>query len=78
MAIYIPPPSPGTLTSPRKRALEIGTAMGGFQPAEMPYDTQAGVPAAMSGGHYVEQGPFVSEQGSPINTPTPFANLGKK
>lgn len=75
---YIPPPSPGDLRSPRKRALEIGTAPAGFQPAPMAFDTQAGVPVAMSGGHYVEQGPFVTTQGAPINTPVPFANLGKK
>lgn len=75
---YIPPPSPGTLTSPRKRALEIGTAPSGFQPEPIAFDTQAGVPQAMSGGHYVEQGPFLTAEGSPINTPTPFANIRKK
>lgn len=74
---YTPPPSPGALRSPRKRALEIGTALSGF-PEPMAFDTQAGVPSAMAGGTYQTQGPFISERGGPINAPTPFANLSKK
>lgn len=75
---YTPPSSPGSLRSPRSRALEIGTNPQGFGEGPMPYHTQAGVPAAVSGGTYQSQGPFVSESGSPINTPTPFANLKSK
>jgi hypothetical protein len=74
---YTPPPSPGSLRSPRKRALEIGTDRMGFEPGPMEYHTQAGVPMAASGGTYQSAGPFVSTQGGPINTPTPFANLKK-
>jgi hypothetical protein len=74
---YTPPPSPGSLRSPRKRALEIGTDKMGFQPDHIPFDTQAGVPVAMAGGTYQSQGPFVGGPGGAINTPTPFANLKK-
>jgi len=73
---YTPPPSPGALRSPRKRALEIGTSPSGF-PDSIAFDMQAGVPASMAGGTYQSQGPFVSERGGPINAPTPFANLKK-
>lgn len=70
------PTSPGGLRSPRKRALEIGTAPAGFA-SGVPYDATAGVPASAAGGHYVELPPQVSQSGAPINTSTPFANLKK-
>jgi len=71
------PTSPGSLTSPRKRALEIGTNPQGFESAPLDYVPQAGVPASMAGGLYQPQGPFVGGPGGSINTPTPFANLKK-
>ncbi len=79
MAAYTPPPSPGTLRSSRKRALEIGTERTGFQ-GVMPYDAQAGVPVmagVTTSGHYVEQKPMISTAGGAINTATPFSNLKK-
>jgi len=79
MAAYTPPPSPGTLRSSRKRALEIGTDRAGFQGVAS-YDANAGVPVmpgVTTSGHYVEQKPMISTAGSAINTATPFANLKK-
>lgn len=79
MAAYTPPPSPGTLRSSRKRALEMGADRSGFQGA-VGYDAQAGVPmiaGVTTSGHYVEQPPMISQAGGPHNTPTPFANLKK-
>lgn len=79
MAAYTPPPSPGTLRSSRKRALEIGTERSGFAGA-VGYDAAAGVPmvpGVTTAGHYVEQKPMVGGPGGSINTPTPFANLKK-
>jgi hypothetical protein len=67
------PTSPGDLRSSRKRALEIGTNPKGF--AETPaYDSQAGVPANMAGGHYESAGPFVGggSQG-PVDVSKPFS-----
>lgn len=76
MAAYTPPPSPGTLRSSRKRALEIGTERSGFE-GTIPYDATAGVPVGASTGHYVQRPPAVGGPGGSINTPTPFANLKK-
>lgn len=79
MAAYTPPPSPGSLRSSRKRALEMGTERSGFQ-GVVGYDSQAGVPqvaGVTTSGHYVEQPPMISSVGGSINTPMPFANLKK-
>lgn len=72
----MPISSPGTLRSPRKQALAMGTSPAGFMDSGAMYDSQAGVPKDMSGGHYQSQGPFVSTAGSPINTSIPFALTG--
>ena len=79
MAAYTPPPSPGTLRSSRKIALEKGTSRGGFA-GVADYDSAAGVPVlpgVTTSGHYQELAPQISTSGSPINTPTPFGNLNK-
>lgn len=67
--------SPGSLRSPRKQALAMGTAPGTLSEG-VAYDSNAGVPSSMAGGHYQTQGPFVTASGSPINTTTPFALSG--
>lgn len=68
---YTPPPSPGALRSPRKRALEIGTASSGF-PTAPDYDAQAGAPTSMAGGTYRELPPHISPTGGSINPSKPF------
>ena len=73
------PTSPGSLRSPRTQALKMGTDPRGFE-GQMPYDAHAGIPMGTpsAGQKYQSAGPFLSESGGPINTPTPFANLKSK
>lgn len=72
----MPISSPGSLRSPRSQALGMGTVPSGFTDLSAGYDTQAGVPSNVAGGHYQSAGPFVTTGGAPLNTPTPFALSG--
>lgn len=65
MAAYVPPPSPGTLRTPRNRALEIGTERTGFSMGEAPDLTMPMATPTPAGG------PF-SYQGGAVNPATPF------
>ena len=64
----------GNLTTPRKRALEIGTDKGNF-PADVPYDIDAGVPSSDSGGTYSEPVGDVRPNSGGAPAPTPFGNV---
>ena len=64
----------GNLRSPRKRALEIGTASGGF-PTDVPYDTDAGAPAADVSGTYSDPVGDISPKPGGGPPPSPFGNL---
>lgn len=68
----MPVSSPGALRSPRKQALAMGTVPSLFT-GEASYDSQAGVPAAMSHGHYQDLPPQISTTTKPVDTTTPFA-----
>lgn len=61
---YTPPPSPGTLRTPRDMALKMGTMPSGFS-APMAPDIEA--PKAQL------LGPQISYEGGPINPAKPFA-----
>lgn len=67
------PTSPSTLRTPRTQALKMGTDPRGFAD-QIPYDAHAGIPMGVTGAgqSYKSAGPFVSAEGSPINTPKPF------
>lgn len=65
MAAYVPPPSPGTLRTPRDRALEIGTMRSGFE-APMAPDISMPMATPTPAG-----GPF-SYEGGALNPATPF------
>lgn len=64
----------GNLTTPRKRALEIGTDKGNF-PADVPYDTGAGVPSSDSGGTYSDPVEHATPKAGGAPDPTPFGNV---
>jgi hypothetical protein len=67
-----PQPSPGPLRSPRKRALEIGTAPAGFEePLTGAYDPQAGVPEShpARGGKYNDKVSGVPDPGPSQQNP---------
>jgi hypothetical protein len=69
------PSSPGSLRSPRKRALEIGTTPAGFEdPLTGAYDPQAGVPVSHEarGGSYTDKVTGVPDPGAPVQGPSPF------
>jgi hypothetical protein len=68
----MPISSPGTLRSPRKQALSMGTVPSLFT-GEALYDSQAGVPAAMAQGHYQDLPPQISTSTTPVDSNTPFA-----
>lgn len=64
-------PSPGGLRSPRKRALEIGTAPSGFaENATGPYSPSVGVPAShVAAGKYDDKVTGVPDPGAPVANP---------
>jgi hypothetical protein len=64
----------GNLRSPRKRALEIGTASGGF-PTDIPYDPSQGVPQSETGGTYKCPVGDVSPKAGGAPAPSPYGNL---
>jgi len=66
----MPQSSPGTLRTPRSRALEIGTNPKGFE-GGIDYDPQAGVPSGTQADHYQDQKPAVSG-GKPSEGIKPF------
>ena len=67
----MPISSPGSLRSPRKQALAMGTTPGMFL-AEAPYDSQAGVPSSMAGGHYQDLPPQINTGTKPVEALSPF------
>lgn len=74
-----PMPSPGSLRSPRNRALEIGTTPAGFATG-VPYDIAAGIPASAKvglGQRYTEPAPLVHAAGGPVSQTVPFTLAGK-
>ncbi len=67
----MPISSPGSLRSPRKQALSMGTSPSLFT-GEAAYDSQAGVPSAMAHGHYQDLPPQLDTNTKPMDSTTPF------
>lgn len=72
-----PPSGPKPGAQPRTlrgRALERGTAPGGFPDDAEPYNPQAGTPDSLSGGKYASNvdAPGTTPSSTPIPDPSPF------
>ena len=72
-------PGPKTIRTPRTRALELGTAVAGFEGAvdATTYDAQAGVDRQLSGGTYQHDDSGSSHSVPSKSVKSPFKLGGK-